>query len=176
MTIAFVAVAIVIAAIAAILILAAAKPNTFRVARAISIKAPPARIFPVISDFHRWTDWSPYEKKDPAMKRAFSDPASGRGATYAWSGNKNIGIGSMEITESLLPSRVALKLESRSPFAINTKTGLLEIHANRTGQGFGSTAAYDPEADIPRRSHCHSVTVRLALDQTRWVGTGRIRE
>ena len=116
MTIALLAVAIVIVAIAAILILAAAKPSTFRVVCAISIKAPPTRIFPAINDFRKWTAWSPYENKDPGMKRTISDPASGKGATYAWAGNKNIGIGSMEITESLSPSRVALKLDFTKPF------------------------------------------------------------
>ena len=41
-------------AIAVVLILAATKPNTLRVQRAISIKAPPERIFPLINDFHQW--------------------------------------------------------------------------------------------------------------------------
>ena len=37
--------------------------------RSVSIKAPPEKIFAYIDDFHRWSAWSPYEKKDPAMKR-----------------------------------------------------------------------------------------------------------
>ena len=57
-------------AIAIVLILAATKPNTLRVQRAISIKAPADRIFPLINDFHQWRSWSPYEDRDPALKRA----------------------------------------------------------------------------------------------------------
>ena len=57
-------------AIAAVLVLAATKPDTLRVQRSVSIKAPPERIFPLISDFHQWRSWSPYEQKDPAMKRS----------------------------------------------------------------------------------------------------------
>jgi uncharacterized protein YndB with AHSA1/START domain len=133
MTIAVIVAVIVVLAIAVILILAAAKPDTFRVVRATSIKAPPAEIFPAINDFRKWAEWSPYEKKDPAMKRAFSDPASGKGATYAWEGNKNIGIGSMEITDSQSPSKVALKLDFTKPFeAHNTVVFSLEPRGEST--------------------------------------------
>jgi hypothetical protein len=38
--------------LAGILILAATKPDTFRVQRAASIKAPPEKIFPFINDLH----------------------------------------------------------------------------------------------------------------------------
>ena len=65
-------IAVVLAiAIAAVLILAASKPNTFSVERAISVKAPPEKIFALINDFHQWVSWSPYENKDPAMKRSY---------------------------------------------------------------------------------------------------------
>ena len=60
------------AAIAAVLIYAATKPDILRVQRVASIKAPPEKIFPHINDFRRWSAWSPYEDKDPAMKRTLS--------------------------------------------------------------------------------------------------------
>ncbi|MDB5514214.1 MAG: polyketide cyclase, partial [Tardiphaga sp.] len=55
-------------AIAAVLILAATKPDTFSVRREIDIKSPPENIFPLINDFHQWKSWSPYEGRDPAMR------------------------------------------------------------------------------------------------------------
>ena len=65
-------IAVIIAiAIAAILVIAATRPDTFRVERQASINAPPEKIYPLIEDFHRWDAWSPYEKLDPAMKRTF---------------------------------------------------------------------------------------------------------
>jgi len=102
--------------LAGILVLAAAKPDMFRVERAASIKAPPEKIFPLINDFDRWGAWSPYEKKDPAMKRTRTGPASGKGAVYAWQGNGEVGVGRMEITDSAAPSRVALNLDFSEPF------------------------------------------------------------
>lgn len=101
--------------IASVLILAATKPDTFRVERSTSIKAPPEKVFAFINDFDRWSAWSPWEKKDPAMKRTFGTK-SGKGATYAWEGNKDVGQGRMEIAESVPPSRVTIKLDFVKPF------------------------------------------------------------
>ncbi|WGS19816.1 MULTISPECIES: SRPBCC family protein [unclassified Bradyrhizobium] len=103
-------------AIAVVLIRAAIKPNTFRVTRAASIEAPAERIFPLINDFHRWTTWSPYETRDPAMKRTYDGAANGKGAVYAWDGNKNVGSGRMEILDAQAPSKIVIKLDFLTPF------------------------------------------------------------
>ena len=110
-------VAVILAiAIAAILVIAATKPNTLRVQRALSIKAPADRIFPLVNDFHQWKTWSPYENKDPAMKRTYGGADSGKGAVYAWDGNKNVGSGRMEILEASAPSKIVIKLDFFTPF------------------------------------------------------------
>ena len=89
-TIAYV-VAVIAVVVVGILIYAATRPDTFRVQRSASIKAPPAKIFPLINDLRAWSAWSPYEKKDPAMKRTFSGAPSGKGAVIEWDGDKNVG-------------------------------------------------------------------------------------
>ncbi len=110
-------IAVVLAiAIAIILILAATKPDTFSVQRAATVKAPPEKIFSLINDFHQWGSWSPWENKDPAMKRTYSGAQSGRGAVYAWDGNKNVGSGRMEILDASSPSKIVIKLDFFKPF------------------------------------------------------------
>jgi uncharacterized protein YndB with AHSA1/START domain len=110
-------IAVVLAiAIAIILILAASKPNTFSVRRATTVKAPPEKIFGLINDFHQWGTWSPYEHKDPAMKRTYSGAESGKGAVYAWQGNKNVGSGRMEILDASEPSKIVIRLDFFTPF------------------------------------------------------------
>jgi Polyketide cyclase / dehydrase and lipid transport len=110
-------IAVVLAiAIAVVLILAASKPATFRVERAIDVKAPPEKIFALINDFHQWVSWSPYENKDPAMKRSYSGAESGKGAVYGWEGNGNVGAGRMEILEESIPSKILIKLDFFKPF------------------------------------------------------------
>ncbi|WP_065752280.1 SRPBCC family protein [Bradyrhizobium paxllaeri] len=103
-------------AIAVILVIAATKSSTLRVQRAIRIKAPPDVIFPLISDYHQWLKWSPYENKDPAMKRSYDGAERGKGAVYAWNGDKNVGSGRMEILESTAPSKIVIKLDFFTPF------------------------------------------------------------
>ncbi len=113
--IALIVVAILAVAVIGVLLMASTKPDTFRVTRATTIKAPPDNIYPLIADFHRWTAWSPYENKDPAMKRTYGGTPGAVGQTYAWAGDKNVGEGSMAVTEVAAPSKVALKLDFISP-------------------------------------------------------------
>ncbi len=112
---------VILVLIAGVLILAATKPDTFQVQRSASIKAPPEKVFALINDFQRWGTWSPWEKKDPAMKRTFGATTNGKGASYAWEGNKDVGQGGMEIAESIPPSTVAINLDFVKPFAAHNK-------------------------------------------------------
>jgi uncharacterized protein YndB with AHSA1/START domain len=113
----FAAIAIVlVVAFAIVLVLAAAKPNTFSVRRETTVRVPPEKIFPLINDFHQWATWSPYENRDPAMKRTYSGATSGKGAVYAWDGNKSVGSGRMEILEAPAPAKVIIKLDFFRPF------------------------------------------------------------
>jgi hypothetical protein len=106
---------IVAVVVAGVLVYAATKPDTFRVERTVAMKAPPDKIYPLINDLKAWTAWSPYEKKDPAMKRSYGAVTAGKGATYAWEGDKNVGQGNMEVLEST-PDKVVIKLDFIKPF------------------------------------------------------------
>ena len=108
--------AVIALAVAIVLILAIRKPDTFRVQRVATIKAPAESIFSLINDFRRWGSWSPWENKDPAMKRTFSGADRGKGAVYAWDGNKNVGSGRMEILDTSVPSKIVIKLDFFKPF------------------------------------------------------------
>lgn len=119
--------------IAAILIYAATRPDTFRVERSVSIKAPAEAVFPLINDFHAWKTWSPWEKIDPAAKTVFSGADSGIGAIYEWDGNNEVGQGRMEIIESLPPSKIVLKIDFIKPFeGHNTIEFTLVPHGDAT--------------------------------------------
>ena len=110
-------IAIAILAIAVIILgLALAQPNSFTVTRSITIKAPAEKIYPLISDFHSWTTWSPWEHLDPKMVRTFSGPANGIGAIYNWEGNDQVGAGRMEIIGASAPGKVDIKLDFLKPF------------------------------------------------------------
>ncbi len=98
------------------------RPDVFRVERSASIKAPPEKIYAQINDLKAWAAWSPWEKKDPAMKRTFGAVTAGKGAVYEWHGDKNVGRGRMEITDAMQPSKIAIKLDFFEPFEAHNTT------------------------------------------------------
>lgn len=104
--------------IAGILLHAANQPDSFRVERKASIQAPPEKIFALINDLRAFNTWNPYEKKDPNLKGRYSGPSSGRGAAYAFDGNKDVGKGSIEILEASSPSKVRMRLSMVEPFEV----------------------------------------------------------
>ena len=124
---------VIVLAVVGLLVYAAMQPEDFRIERSTTVKAPPERIYPLIADLRAWGPWSPWEKKDPAMKRTFSGPDSGVGAAYAWEGDKNVGTGKMTILEATAPGKVVIKLEFLKPFeATNTAEFTLKPQGDST--------------------------------------------
>lgn len=129
--------AIAVVLIAAVLVMAATKPDTFGVARTANIKAPPEKIFPLINDLHSHTAWSPFEK-DPEMKRTHSGAPQGEGAVYEWAGNRKVGTGRIAIDESTPPSKVTMKLDMFTPFEAHN---IVEFTLEPQGQSTSVTWA-----------------------------------
>ena len=109
-------VGVIVLVVAIVLIVASARPDTFRVERSGTMQAPPEKVFALIEDFHKWPSWSPWEHLDPDMKRTYGGAEKGKGATYAWQGNAKAGEGRMEIVEATSPSRVLIKIDFSKPF------------------------------------------------------------
>lgn len=108
--------------IVALLVVAATKPNSFRVERSQTIAAPPSAVYENLVDFRRWMEWSPWEGRDPDQVRTYTGPDRGVGASYAWKGNRNVGQGQMEITDAVEFERVALDLHFIKPFKAQNLT------------------------------------------------------
>ncbi len=143
-----VVVAVAVVLIAALLGFAATTPNTFRVQRATRIKAPPEKIFALVNDLRSHGLWSPWEKKDPTMKRTYSGAASGKGAVYEWDGNKNIGKGRLEIAETTPPSKVMFKMHFIKPFEAHN---IAEFTLDANGDATDVTwATYGPSPFISK--------------------------
>lgn len=113
---------VVVALIGLLLLWALTRPDQFSVERRVHISAPPAKVYALVSDFHHWTEWSPWEKLDPGMTRTHSGAASGVGAVYAWTGNDDVGAGRMEITAVQAPGQVDIKLDFLRPFESSNTT------------------------------------------------------
>jgi uncharacterized protein YndB with AHSA1/START domain len=103
-------------AVAAILIVAATRADTFEIHRSILINAPPEKIFPLIDDFHHWSQWAPQDKEDSTTRRIYSGAASGTGAEAEWTSSGSAGSGRMSITEAIPPNRVVVDVHWVKPF------------------------------------------------------------
>jgi uncharacterized protein YndB with AHSA1/START domain len=109
--------ALVVLALVVLLCLAALKPDQMHVERSLDIAAPPATVFAIVNDFHRFPEWSPWQDLDPAMKADFSGAPSGVGAVYHWAGNDKAGEGRMTIVESVPNTHIGIRLDFIKPFA-----------------------------------------------------------
>ncbi len=102
---------------------AATLPDTFQVQRSISIKAPPEKIFPLVNNLKAMNEWNPFAKQDPTIRLTYSGPASGKGAANAWTSDGQAGQGRLEITESVAPSQITMRLDMAKPMESQNTIG-----------------------------------------------------
>ena len=112
------AIAIAIAAVIALALLyATTRPDTFALKRSLRIAAPPEKIYPLIADLRAFDRWNPFARKDPKIQLAYSGAASGVGTVSTFSGNRDVGKGSVEIVGVQPVSSVTMKLSMLEPMA-----------------------------------------------------------
>lgn len=118
---------------AVFLVIVALQPSAFRITRSATMVASPEVIFAQVNDFHKWEDWSPWAKLDPASRETFDGPPAGVGAGFAWSGNMEVGEGRMTITENRAPELILLKLDFVRPMkATHFTEFVLQPQGNQT--------------------------------------------
>ena len=139
-----------------ILGLAAMKPDSFSVRRSIAVKAPPEKIAPLLTDFHHWASWSPWEKLDPNMKRTFSGAPSGKGAIYEWEGNSDVGKGRMEILDASTPAKTVVKLAFLEPVESHSTTEF-----TLTPQGDSTNVTWNMQGPMPFMSKLMTVFMNM---------------
>jgi hypothetical protein len=93
------------------------RPDSYHVERSTTIHAPADLVYAHLADLKSFGEWSPWDKRDPNMKKTYSASTTGVGASYSWQGNKEVGTGKMTITEAKPPTQVREKLEFIEPFA-----------------------------------------------------------
>lgn len=105
------------ALVIAFCVFVALQPSSYRIERSTIVVAPVSQVFAQVNDFRNWNDWSPWAKLDPNAKYAFEGPQSGEGAVFRWSGNSEVGEGSMTMIESKPDALARIRLDFVKPFA-----------------------------------------------------------
>lgn len=76
-------------------------PAHVTVTRSKSISAPESIVFPYLNNLHEFSEWSPWQLRDPQLKVTYGGPQLGKGAEVKWTSEKpSVGTGSMQILES----------------------------------------------------------------------------
>ncbi len=91
----------------------------YRVERGVVINAPTTSVFGHVGTLAAMDKWSPWNEKDPNMKKSMEGTDGTVGAKATWEGNSDVGKGSQEIAAIVPGERVALKLAFVEPFASN---------------------------------------------------------
>ncbi len=87
-------------------------PSNTEVSRSIVIHRDVNSVFQMVNNYHEFSKWSPWARKDAATQYTFTGPYTGVGAKMSWhSENSQVGSGSQEIIESIPSKKVAVKLE-----------------------------------------------------------------
>lgn len=115
---------VVVALVGVFVLVVAMQPSEYRVERSLTMSAPPEAIFPEVNNLRQWQHWSPWAKLDPNAKNTFDGPSSGEGAVFKWSGNDEVGEGTMTIVESRENEFVSMRLDFVRPFE---DTGMSEF-------------------------------------------------
>ncbi|MFT6850042.1 MAG: effector-binding domain-containing protein [Sphingobacteriales bacterium] len=86
-------------------------PKTTHVERSIVIDAPASTVFGIVNNLEQNDNWLPWNQLDPNMTSTYSDVRQGVGASTSWSGNEDVGTGTMTITETRMNEFVATDLD-----------------------------------------------------------------
>jgi hypothetical protein len=148
--------------LAALAVFVATRPSEYRIARSRTVSASPEVVHGYVNDLRKWAEWSPWEKKDPALKREYSGAPAGPGAAYAWEGNKDVGEGRMTITDSRPPQSITIRLDFFKPFAA-TSTARFDFAP--TGSGTQVTWAMTGERNFLAKA------IDLVMDMDKMIGT-----
>jgi hypothetical protein len=140
----------------------ATRPSEYRIVRSRVVSGPPDVVHAYVNDFHKWPEWSPWEKKDPDLKREYSGAAEGPGAVYGWAGNKEVGEGRMTITDSRPPQSITICLEFFKPFA---GTSTAQFDFTPAGSGTNVTWAMTGERNFMAK------TLDFFLNMDKMIGT-----
>lgn len=103
----------------------ALQPGQYVVERTKVIEAPRPVVYGILADLERFEAWSPWAGRDPDIETTITGEPGEVGAIYRWTGNDQVGEGSLEITAVNPQERIEQKLVFITPFESEAKTMFL---------------------------------------------------
>ncbi len=124
---------IVLGLVALIIILALIAPKNYHVHRDIVVDKPVSQVFDYLKYLKNQDEWSPWDKKDPDMKKDFEGTDGTVGAISKWEGNKEVGMGEQELTRIVENDVVESRLRFLKPWKSESDAYLKVNEAGNEG-------------------------------------------
>jgi uncharacterized protein YndB with AHSA1/START domain len=122
---------------------AATLPDHFEVTRAVTVNAPPEKIYPMIANMKAFNSWNPFAKQDPKMVLTYEGPEAGVGAANSWE-SPQMGPGRLAITGVEEGKSVAMKLDMMGSMEAHN-----DIAFNLTPQANGTEVTWTMSGPYP---------------------------
>lgn len=107
--------------------------------RSVLINAPIEKVFKNVSDFHTWTDWSPWLVTEPEAKVTVRED----GKFYSWEGDI-VGAGEMTISNEVENTSVDYDLQFLKPWKSQAK-----VSFKMKQEGEGVRLSWDMDSSLP---------------------------
>lgn len=127
--------------IGAVFVIGNVLPQDFRVEREIVINKPRDFVFGQLKMLKNHGQWSPWEKKDPNMRKEYRGKDGTIGFVVAWAGNKEVGVGEQEITFIDEGEKIETELRFKEPMEDTSRAYLITetVGENQTKVIWGMT-------------------------------------
>ena len=136
---------VLIGLVALILFVPAVMKPSFRIERSIEIAQPAEVIFPFVSDFSKWKDWSHWSSTDPGQKVTISGSHGQVGHKMEWDGKIN-GKGVQTVISITENKSVASSLIFTEP---NSMESVATLELSSTATGTKVTWSNEGKLDYP---------------------------
>jgi hypothetical protein len=136
--------------IALYLILSLIAPKKYHVFRNIEVNKPLPEVFNFIKYVKNQDHWSPWDHKDPDMKKEYSGEDGEVGFISRWKGNKQVGEGEQEITVIYENERMESQLRFLKPWKSESDAYIKveEINASTTKVTWGFSGENKPPGNV----------------------------
>ena len=142
-------VGVVVIMLVVFLVYVSGQPGHLHVERSKVVNATTQDVWPYITDYKRFQEWSPWAGIDPNQKVDISEPSSGVGAWYTWAGNQDVGKGKMQKVSIEDQKKVVEKLEFIEPFE---STADVALTTEAVAAGTKVTWGYDSDVGFMEKA------------------------
>lgn len=114
---------IILGLVAVLLLVAALMPGVYNVEKSTIIKKSVAFVMDRVGNLNFYSQWNPWQQRDPTAKATITGTPKSPGHKYAWEGKK-VGVGSLSIS-SLDNMHIHFDLEFFKPWKSKAKDNWL---------------------------------------------------